>query len=145
MIGLDAVVTLQGDLGTGKTTFVRYLLQGLGINGRVRSPTYALVETYEVPSSLGAFTVSHFDFYRFERPLEGLDAGLREPFEQLGLKLIEWPDRAAAWLPTPDLALTLTSAPDDARSVQIDARTERALPWLAAAGLEGSGSEAAAS
>ena len=87
----DAVVELHGPLGAGKTTFVRHLLQSLGVTGRIKSPSYAVLESYELPAGL----VSHFDFYRFGDPREWEDAGFRDVFSAPGLKLCEWPEKAA--------------------------------------------------
>ncbi|MDE2131249.1 MAG: tRNA (adenosine(37)-N6)-threonylcarbamoyltransferase complex ATPase subunit type 1 TsaE [Betaproteobacteria bacterium] len=97
------LVTLQGDLGAGKTTLVRAVLKALGVTGRIKSPTYPLLETYNV-SSLYLY---HFDFYRIKGPFELEDAGFRECFAGPGLCFVEWPERAAGWLPAPDVTLTL--------------------------------------
>ncbi len=97
------VVTLRGELGAGKTTLVRGLLRALGVTGRVKSPTYALVEVYEV-SRLNFY---HFDFYRFHDPREWIDAGFREIFNGRNACLIEWPERAAGWLPPADLDIAI--------------------------------------
>ncbi|PKO86581.1 MAG: tRNA (adenosine(37)-N6)-threonylcarbamoyltransferase complex ATPase subunit type 1 TsaE [Betaproteobacteria bacterium HGW-Betaproteobacteria-12] len=97
------VVYLEGDLGAGKTTLVRALIRALGHQGPVKSPTYSLVEVYVV-SSLYLY---HFDFYRFESPEEFLDAGFGEYFNDSAICLVEWPERAAGCVPTPDLRLRL--------------------------------------
>jgi tRNA threonylcarbamoyladenosine biosynthesis protein TsaE len=97
----DAIIELSGPLGAGKTTFVRHLLRALGVQGRIKSPTYAVVEPYEVDG----LAISHFDFYRFDDPREWEDAGFRDVFGRPGLKLVEWADKAASHLPPPDLAL----------------------------------------
>ena len=78
---------LEGDLGAGKTTLVRGLLRGLGYTGRVKSPTYTLVETYGLPG----FELYHFDLYRMHDPREWLDAGFREVSDGRAVSLIEWP------------------------------------------------------
>ena len=90
----DAFIELHGPLGAGKTTFVRHLLHALGVDGRVKSPTYAVMEPYERPGH-GGFAIAHFDFYRFDDPQEWEDAGFRDVFAEPGLKLVEWPEKAA--------------------------------------------------
>jgi tRNA threonylcarbamoyladenosine biosynthesis protein TsaE len=99
----DAFIELRGPLGAGKTTFVRHLLRALGATGRIKSPTFAVMEPYR----LGDLEVSHFDFYRFEDPREFEEAGFRDVFGRPGLKLAEWPEKAAGALPVPDLVLTI--------------------------------------
>ena len=99
-----AVVYLQGELGAGKTTLTRGLLMALGHTGRVKSPTYTLVESYP----LATCTVHHFDLYRFADPAEWHEAGLSELFDAHSLCLIEWPDKAGTWLPAADVLLALT-------------------------------------
>jgi tRNA threonylcarbamoyladenosine biosynthesis protein TsaE len=123
----DAFVELEGPLGAGKTTFARHLLHALGVQGRVKSPTYAVVETYEPPA---AAPVAHFDFYRFDDPQEWEDAGLRELFAGPGLKLVEWAEKAAPLLPVPDLRVTITPHDSGDRRVRIDAMTPKGLQLL---------------
>ena len=115
----DAFVELEGPLGAGKTTFVRHLLHALGVEGRIKSPTYAVVETYE----LDHVAISHFDFYRFDDPQEWEDAGLRDLFGAPGLKLVEWAEKAEPLLPVPDLRVTITPHDDAIRGVRFDAMT----------------------
>ena len=119
----DAFITLHGPLGAGKTTFVRYLLRALGIDGRIKSPSYAVLEPYE----LAGWPISHFDFYRFADPREWLDAGFREVFEAPGLKLVEWPEKAAGMLPVADLDLSIELLAGNQRRVWLQARTPRGL------------------
>ena len=95
----NAFVELHGPLGAGKTTFTRHLLHALGVRGAIKSPTYALLESYRADAVHGGFAVAHFDFYRFDDPNEWEDAGFREVFAEAGLKLVEWPEKAAALLP----------------------------------------------
>ncbi len=95
------VIWLTGDLGAGKTTLTRALLRAVGHSGPVKSPTYTLVEVYVV-SSLYWY---HFDFYRFNYPEEFDDAGLGEYFRDDAVCLVEWPEKAAGYLPSADLTL----------------------------------------
>jgi tRNA threonylcarbamoyladenosine biosynthesis protein TsaE len=115
----NAFIELRGDLGAGKTTLVRHLLRALGVQGRVKSPTYAVVEPYELPD----LHVWHFDFYRFSDPREWEDAGFRDIFASPGLKLAEWPDKAAGFIPKADLIIHLEAQDDDVRDVVLTAQT----------------------
>jgi tRNA threonylcarbamoyladenosine biosynthesis protein TsaE len=94
----------RGELGSGKSTLIRGLLRGLGVRGRVKSPTYTLVELYAV-SRLNLY---HFDFYRFIDEREFAEAGLADYLQGEGVCLVEWPERAGSALPRPDLELTLS-------------------------------------
>ena len=114
-----AYIDLQGELGAGKTTLVRHLLRALGVQGRIKSPTYAVVEPYELPD----LNVWHFDFFRFSDPREWLDAGFRDIFANPGLKIAEWPDKAAGCLPLADLVLHLEVNEDESRQVTLKAQT----------------------
>ena len=120
----DALIELHGDLGAGKTTFARHLLAALGVEGRIKSPTYAVVETYTLAGqSSKAFSISHFDFYRFNNPDEWEEAGFRDLFADPGLKLVEWPEKAGEYLPQCDLKLVIAVMPDESRSVELSALT----------------------
>lgn len=128
-----AVLTLHGDLGAGKTTLVRHLLRGLGVVGRIKSPTYAVVEPHQAPAAPAwpqGLTISHFDFYRFNDPREWEDAGFRELFAEPGLKLVEWPEKAHGLMPLPDLSLTLMALDDDTRRITLAAHTPVGLQLL---------------
>ena len=130
-----AFIELHGTLGAGKTTFVRHLLRALGVTGHVKSPTYAVVEPY----ATAAFEVWHFDFYRFEDPQEFEDAGFRDIFASPGLKLAEWPERAAGLLPTCDLRIDIAlldanpadDSLDPCREVRLQAFTPLGASLLA--------------
>jgi tRNA threonylcarbamoyladenosine biosynthesis protein TsaE len=122
----DACVELRGELGAGKTTFVRHLLHALGVRGRIKSPTYAVLEPYALPG----LAISHFDFYRFADAREWEDAGFREAFAAPGLKLSEWPDKAAGMLPTADLRIELEVVDDQRRRVTLQACTPRGAELL---------------
>lgn len=119
------VIYLQGDLGAGKTTLVRGMLRGLGHAGKVKSPTYTLVELYP----FSKLSLYHFDFYRFADPREWVDAGFREHFNPESVCLVEWPEKAGDSLPAPDLRIALAVA-NGGRDVRIDALTEAGTACL---------------
>ncbi|WP_250492685.1 tRNA (adenosine(37)-N6)-threonylcarbamoyltransferase complex ATPase subunit type 1 TsaE [Caballeronia sp. GAWG1-1] len=110
-------VQLIGDLGAGKTTLVRATLRALGHAGRVKSPTYTLVEPYSLDTPSGPLDVYHFDLYRFADPAEWADAGFREYFDRGAVCLIEWPQQAGGLLGVPDLVFEL-ALPDESREVE---------------------------
>jgi tRNA threonylcarbamoyladenosine biosynthesis protein TsaE len=105
-------IHLSGELGAGKTTLVRGVLRGLGHEGPVRSPTYALVEVYKV----SRLHLHHFDFYRFHDPREWIDAGFRESFGGSNVTLVEWPERAAGLLPPADVEFRLDTRGEGRRA-----------------------------
>lgn len=140
----NATLALHGDLGAGKTTFVRHLLRALGVRGRIKSPTYAIVEPHMAAGSphvhgQGALPIWHFDFYRFDDPREWEDAGFRELFASRGLKLVEWPEKAAGLLPGIDAdihiepdAMDLSDDDDPPRLVRMSARSDTGRALLEA-------------
>jgi tRNA threonylcarbamoyladenosine biosynthesis protein TsaE len=124
----NAFIELHGDLGAGKTTLVRHLLHALGVQGRVKSPTYAVMEPHEV----AGLQISHFDFYRFSDPREWEDAGLRDVFAAPGLKLAEWPENARGFLPPADLAIRIGVLADETRQASLHAHTATGAALLKA-------------
>lgn len=117
-----SVVYLEGDLGAGKTTFVRGLLRALGFAGHVKSPTYAWVEPYE----LSKLSLYHFDFYRFESGMPWRDTGFDEMFDGTSVCVVEWPDRAGPQLPAPDLRIHLETR-GAGRVATLSATTQRGV------------------
>ena len=113
------VITLAGELGAGKTAFARGVLRGLGYAGKVRSPTYTLVEVYK----FSKLYLYHFDFYRFDDPRELDDAGFRDCFTPESVVLVEWPEKAAAGLPGADVTVSIR-VEAGGRRVDIHAHTE---------------------
>lgn len=120
------ILHLRGDLGAGKTTLVRGLLRALGYAGRVKSPTYTLVEPY---GDL-RLNLYHFDFYRFKDRDEWLSSGFRDYFNAESLCIVEWPERAGDLLAPPDLDIHLQYQ-GDARSAELVARSPAGEAWLA--------------
>ena len=129
----NALVELRGDLGAGKTTFARHLLTALGVQGRIKSPTYAVVESYVLSSDRNSAlsdglnneqNIWHFDFYRFNDPREWEEAGFRDIFCSPGLKLVEWPDKAAEYLPRADLVVAIELGDQDTRQVTLTAHSD---------------------
>ena len=113
------VVFLSGELGAGKTTLARGILRGLGHTGKVKSPSFALVEPY----TFSRLYLYHFDFYRFSDPRELGDAGFREHFNPESVCLVEWPENAAGMLPPADIRVSL-KVTGSGRQLEIDADTE---------------------
>ncbi len=121
-------VHLRGELGAGKTTLVRGLLRALGYPGRVKSPTYTLVEPY-IDLRLNLY---HFDFYRFNDRSEWLNSGFRDYFNAESLCIVEWPERAGDLIAAPDLDILLEYQ-DEARRATLNARSPMGEAWLASA------------
>lgn len=120
----SAFIELHGPLGAGKTTFARHLLRAIGVDGTIKSPTYALLEPYRADAAHGELPIAHCDFYRFDDPQEWEDAGFRDVFAAPGLKLVEWPEKAVGLLPPFDLRMTIEpNDRDDSRRVRYEAAT----------------------
>lgn len=120
-----ALIFLEGDLGAGKTTMARGFLRALGHRGAVKSPTYTLIEPYD----LAGTKVYHLDLYRVADPGELEYLGLREMLEEDAVLLIEWPERGEGWLPQPDLRVRIGHQAA-ARDVELTATTVRGVALL---------------
>lgn len=117
-------ISLEGDLGAGKTTFARYLIQAMGHAGKVKSPTYTLCEPYPLKLNGQLITVHHFDLYRMRDPLEWQEAGFAEHFDAPGICIIEWPEKAEGTLPGFDVQIQLAAGADEnERAIKINALT----------------------
>nr|WP_279027818.1 tRNA (adenosine(37)-N6)-threonylcarbamoyltransferase complex ATPase subunit type 1 TsaE [Snodgrassella alvi] len=125
LISPPLIIWLEGDLGAGKTTFTRGLLNALGYNGAVKSPTYNIVETYPFKG----FNLHHFDLYRFQNPEEWLDAGLDELITADSIILIEWPQLGGDLAPPADIILNITIN-GSGRTVLINAVTTNGTKTL---------------
>ena len=124
------IVYLHGDLGAGKTTFTRGVLHGLGYVGKVKSPTYTLVESYEILiNKVFNYTFYHFDLYRFTSEDEWEAAGFREYFNRQSICMIEWPEKAEHVLATPDIHVQL-SLFNTGRQIQFSAGSELGIECL---------------
>jgi tRNA threonylcarbamoyladenosine biosynthesis protein TsaE len=124
------VLHLRGDLGSGKTTLARGLIRALGYTGRIKSPTYTLVELY----SLSRLNLYHFDLYRFKDRTEWLNSGFREYFNADSACVVEWPEKAGELLAPPDLEVRLAFDGAGRRAV-LEARSPAGSAWLSASGL----------
>lgn len=120
-----ARIYLQGDLGAGKTTFARHFLQALGVTGRIKSPTYTLLESYNV----SRLYLYHFDFYRFSDSSEWQEAGFEEQLLDQAVVLVEWSEKANEQLPPADIKLHLTYQ-DEGREAVLSAISDKGKQWL---------------
>jgi tRNA threonylcarbamoyladenosine biosynthesis protein TsaE len=123
------VLHLQGELGAGKTTLVRGLLRALGHAGAVKSPTYTLVESYELPG----WRVHHFDLYRLRDPLELEDLGIRDYPDGSAVLLIEWPERGMGAVPVADAVIEI-AIEGQGRRIRASAGNGRGAMLVAALG-----------
>lgn len=122
-------IHLHGDLGAGKTCLTRALLHAAGYAGRVKSPTYTLVEPYTIHLHDAAVEVLHFDLYRMGSPEEFIEAGFREHFGSASICIVEWPEQAGELLPTPDLDVFL-SVEGYGRTVELQANSAQGATCL---------------
>ena len=130
IIQAGLIIYLHGDLGAGKTTFVRGVLRGLGHAGKVKSPTYTLVEPYQITlNKVFNYTLYHFDLYRFIDENEWEAAGFREYFNPQSICMIEWPEKAEHVLATPDIHVQL-SLFNTGRQIQFSAGSELGIECL---------------
>lgn len=114
------LIFLQGDLGSGKTTFMRGFLRGLNFTGKVKSPSYTLLEQYELE-----LTINHFDLYRFKDQREWDDAGFNEFINSNDINVIEWPEKAVDVIPTSDLTIFFAYLDDKKRNILITGNSSR--------------------
>lgn len=131
-------ISLEGDLGAGKTTFARHLIQALGFEGRVKSPTYTLCEPYPIQIKIGNASTTanlianliahHFDLYRMRDPLEWQEAGFAEYFDEPGFCLVEWPEKAEGTLPVFDIQIHLITGDDEnERNISLQANSSQGI------------------
>jgi tRNA threonylcarbamoyladenosine biosynthesis protein TsaE len=127
-------ISLEGDLGAGKTSFARHLIQALGYEGRVKSPTYTLCEPYPIQINgsdshcATNITAHHFDLYRMRDPLEWQEAGFAEHFDEPGFCLVEWPEKAEGTLPAFDIEIHLMAGDNDnARIITLKANSSQGI------------------
>ena len=124
-------ISLEGDLGAGKTTLARHLIQGLGYEGRVKSPTYTLCEPYPLIIHGKTLAMNHFDLYRMRDPLEWQEAGFAEHFDEPGFCLVEWPEKAEGTLPAFDIEIHLLAGDDEnARNITLQGNSIQGMHAL---------------
>jgi len=120
------LIYLSGDLGSGKTFFARSLINELGFDGKVKSPSYSLVEEYNLVS----YTINHFDLYRFKSPEEWHEAGFNEFIDERSVNLIEWPEKGHPYLPISDLIINFYYVSSVKRKALITANTTKGVECI---------------
>lgn len=121
-LGVGVAMLLSGDLGSGKSTFVRALLKAAGASGEIPSPTFTLVQSYDLPQGI----VSHFDLYRLNSAQEVEEIGFHDALAD-GAVLVEWPEKAAAYMPANALRLRFVLTPQGGRYVEISGPADQVL------------------
>lgn len=122
-------IFLSGELGVGKTTFAQGFLKGMGVQGNVKSPTYTLVEPYQIEE----LSLYHMDWYRLREEAALVQMGMTEYFQEEAIILLEWPITDCAWLPVPDLGITISIHPSG-RSLSVKANTQQGKALMHAMG-----------
>ena len=121
------LIFLKGDLGSGKTTFMRGVLRGLDFNGKVKSPSYTLLEQYNLK-----LDINHFDLYRFKSQNEWDEAGLNEFIDNFYVNFIEWPEKAIDVIPEADITIVFSHINIDTRKIMIMSNSDRGVKCIKA-------------
>ena len=121
------LIFLKGDLGSGKTTFMRGVLRGLDFNGKVKSPSYTLLEQYNLK-----LDINHFDLYRFKSQNEWDEAGFNEFIDNFYVNFIEWPEKAIDLIPEADITIVFSHINIDTRKIMIMSNSDRGVKCIKA-------------